>query len=73
MQQLRAITENQSGEHQEIPGPQENADPLSQAPITSLKVDPPNKASAAPPVEKDNITGTSQERSLQYITMHISL
>jgi Flp pilus assembly protein TadG len=52
----------QSGDHREIPGAQENVDPLAQAPITSLKVNPPNNASTAPPVEKDNIKGTSREK-----------
>jgi hypothetical protein len=28
----------QSGEHQGIPGPQENANPLAQAPITNVEV-----------------------------------
>ena len=47
----------QSGEYQGIPGPQENANPLTQAPITSLKVKPPNNATSTSPIEKSNITG----------------
>ncbi|MFL6391019.1 MAG: hypothetical protein ACJ71E_03090 [Nitrososphaeraceae archaeon] len=45
----------QSSEHQ---GPQENANPLAQAPITSLEVKPPNNATSASPIEKGNMTGT---------------
>jgi hypothetical protein len=47
----------QSSEHQGIPGPQENANPLAQAPITSLEVKPPNNATNASPIEKGNMTG----------------
>jgi hypothetical protein len=50
---------NQSSEHQGIPGPQENANPLSQAPITSLDVKPPSNATSVPPIQKGNMTGTS--------------
>jgi flagellar basal body-associated protein FliL len=49
----------QSSEHQGIPGPQENANPLAQAPITNVEVKPPNNATSAPPIEKGNMTGTS--------------
>jgi len=48
----------QSSEHQGIPGPQENANPLAQAPITSLEVKPPNNSTSASPIEKGNMTGT---------------
>jgi hypothetical protein len=50
----------QSGEHQGIPGSQENANPLTQAPISGLEVKPPNNATSVPPIEKGNLTGTSQ-------------
>jgi hypothetical protein len=49
----------QSGEQQGIPGPQKNANPLTQAPITGLEVKPPNNATNIPPIEKGNLTGTS--------------
>lgn len=41
-----------------IPGPQENANPLAQAPITGVKVRPPNNASNVSPLQKINMTGT---------------
>jgi hypothetical protein len=50
----------QTGEHQGIPGSQENANPLTQAPISGLEVKPPNNSSNVPPIEKGNLTGTSQ-------------
>lgn len=50
----------QTGEHQGIPGSQENANPLTQAPISGLEVKPPNNATSVPPIEKGNLTGTSQ-------------
>ena len=50
----------QSGEHQGIPGPQENANPLTQAPISGLEVKPPNNATNVPPIEKGNLTGASR-------------
>jgi hypothetical protein len=50
----------QTGEHQGIPGPQENANPLTQAPITGLEVKPPNNTTTVPPVQKGNLTGTKQ-------------
>jgi hypothetical protein len=40
-----------------IPGSQENANPLAQAPITGIKVKPPNNASNVSPLQKTNITG----------------
>ena len=40
-----------------IPGPQENANPLAQAPITGVKVRPPNNASNVSPLQKTNTTG----------------
>jgi hypothetical protein len=49
----------QSGEQQGIPGPQKNANPLTQAPITGLEVKPPNNATNIPLIEKGNLTGTS--------------
>jgi hypothetical protein len=42
---------------QGIPGPQENANPLAQAPITGVKVRPPNNASNVSPLQKTNMTG----------------
>lgn len=42
----------QSSEHQGIPGPQENANPLAQAPITNIKVKPPKNATSVSPLEK---------------------
>jgi hypothetical protein len=39
-----------------IPGPQENANPLAQAPITGIKVRPPNNASIVSPLQKTNMT-----------------
>jgi hypothetical protein len=50
----------QTGEHQGIPGPQENANPLTQAPISGLEVKPPNNATNVPPIEKGNLTGASR-------------
>ena len=50
----------QSGEHQGIPGPQENANPLTQAPISGLEVKPPNNATNVPPIDKGNLTGASR-------------
>ena len=50
----------QSGERQGIPGPQENANPLTQAPISGLEVKPPNNTTNIPPIEKGNSTGTSR-------------
>jgi hypothetical protein len=47
-----------SSEGQGIPGTQENANPLSQAPIGDIKVKPPNNATSVSPLEKGNITGT---------------
>jgi hypothetical protein len=47
----------QSGEHQGIPGSQANANPLTQAPISGLKVKPANNATNVPPIEKGNLTG----------------
>ncbi len=47
----------QSGEHQGIPGSQENANPLTQAPISGLEVKPPNNSTNVPPIEKGNLTG----------------
>jgi hypothetical protein len=49
----------QSGEHQGIPGSQENANPLTQAPISGLEVKPPNNSTNVPPIEKGNLTGVS--------------
>jgi len=49
----------QSGEHQGIPGSQENANPLTQAPISGLEVKAPNNSTNVPPIEKGNLTGTS--------------
>jgi hypothetical protein len=49
----------QSGEHQGIPGPQENANPLTQAPISGLEVKPPNNSTNVPPIGKGNLTGVS--------------
>ena len=40
-----------------IPGSQENANPLAQAPITGIKVKPPNNASNVSPLQKTNMTG----------------
>jgi hypothetical protein len=48
----------QSGEQQGIPGPQKNANPLTQAPITGLEVRPPNNTTNIPPIMKGNLTGT---------------
>jgi hypothetical protein len=45
----------QSGERQGIPGPQENANPLTQAPISGL-----DNTTNIPPIEKGNLTGTSR-------------
>jgi hypothetical protein len=44
---------------QAIPGPQENANPLTQAPISGIKAKPPNNPTTVPPLEKANITGTT--------------
>jgi hypothetical protein len=44
---------------QGMPGAQENANPLTQAPISGIKAKPPNNATAVPPLEKANITGTT--------------
>jgi hypothetical protein len=49
----------QSGEHQGIPGSQENANPLTQAPISGLEVKPPNNSTNIPAIEKGNLTGVS--------------
>ena len=49
----------QTGEHHGIPGSQENANPLTQAPISGLEVRPPNNSSNVHPIEKGNLTGTS--------------
>jgi hypothetical protein len=49
----------QSGEHQGIPGSQENANPLTQAPISGLEVKPPNNSTNVPAIEKGNLTGVS--------------
>ena len=49
----------QSSEHQGIPGSQENANPLTQAPISGLEVKPPNNSTNVPPIEKGNLTGVS--------------
>ena len=49
----------QSGEHQGIPGTQENANPLTQAPISGLEVKPPNNSTNVPAIEKGNLTGVS--------------
>ena len=49
----------QSGEHQGIPGSQENANPLTQAPISGLEVKPPNNSTSVPAIEKGNLTGVS--------------
>jgi hypothetical protein len=46
-----------SNQGQGIPGPQENANPLAQAPITGIKVKPPNNASNVSPLQKTNMTG----------------
>jgi hypothetical protein len=46
-----------SNQGQGIPGPQENANPLAQAPITGIKVKPPNNASSVSPLQKTNMTG----------------
>ena len=46
-----------SNQGQGIPGSQENANPLAQAPITGIKVKPPNNASNVSPLQKTNITG----------------
>jgi len=55
----RINQEQQSLSHQGqgIPGPQENANPLAQAPITGIKVKPPNNASNVSPLQKTNMTG----------------
>jgi hypothetical protein len=42
---------------QGIPGPQENANPIAQAPITGIKVKPPNNASNVSPLQQTNMTG----------------
>ena len=42
-----------------MPGPQENANPLTQAPISGIKAKPPNNTTTVPPLEKANITGTT--------------
>jgi len=49
----------QSGEHQGLPGSQANANPLTQAPISGLKVKPPNNSTNVPAIEKGNLTGIS--------------
>jgi hypothetical protein len=46
-----------SNQGQGIPGPQENVNPLAQAPITGIKVKPPNNASNVSPLQKTNMTG----------------
>jgi hypothetical protein len=40
-----------------IPGSQENANPLAQAPITGIKIKPPDNASNVSPLQKTNMTG----------------
>ena len=42
-----------------MPSPQENAIPVTQAPISGIKAKPPNNATTVPPLEKANITGTT--------------
>lgn len=49
----------QSGEQQGIPGSQANANPLTQAPISGLKVKPPNNSTNVPAIGKGILTGTS--------------
>jgi hypothetical protein len=53
--QSRAASLSTQG--QGIPGSQENANPLAQAPITGIKVKPPNNASNVSPLQKTNMTG----------------
>ena len=53
--QSRATSLSTQG--QGIPGSQENANPLAQAPITGIKVKPPNNASNVSPLQKTNMTG----------------
>ena len=53
--QSRAASLSTQG--QGIPGSQENANPLAQAPITDIKVKPPNNASNVSPLQKTNMTG----------------
>jgi hypothetical protein len=53
--QSRATTLSNQG--QGIPGGQENANPLAQAPITGIKVKPPNNTSNVSPLQKTNMTG----------------
>jgi hypothetical protein len=53
--QSRATSLSTQG--QGIPGAQENANPLAQAPITGIKVKPPNNTSNVSPLQKTNMTG----------------
>jgi hypothetical protein len=53
--QSRATSLSTQG--QGIPGAQANANPLAQAPITGIKVKPPNNASNVSPLQKTNMTG----------------
>jgi hypothetical protein len=46
-----------STQGQGIPGAQANANPLAQAPITGIKVRPPNNTSNVSPLQKTNTTG----------------
>ena len=53
--QSRATSLSTQG--QGIPGAQANANPLAQAPITGIKVKPPNNTSNVSPLQKTNATG----------------
>ena len=53
--QSRATSLSTQG--QGIPGTQTNANPLAQAPITGIKVKPPNNTSNVSPLQKTNATG----------------
>ena len=53
--QSRATSLSTQG--QGIPGAQTNANPLAQAPITGIKVKPPNNNSNVSPLQKTNMTG----------------
>ncbi|MBV9669106.1 MAG: hypothetical protein JO327_13380 [Nitrososphaeraceae archaeon] len=55
--QSRATSLSTQG--QGIPGAQENANPLAQAPITGIKVKPPNNTSNVSPLQKTNMTGAA--------------